>query len=447
LMAFLLSSFVVAGGFNKAEAQESESSEVSAASGSNRFVVWADYTPGNNEILFGRSTDNGATWQPITNLSSNPGDSLRPQIAASGSNVYVVWTQINSEGTSGDVFVRKSANNGATWGGKVKLSVSPFAGTNTDASARIAVSGSNVYVAWEDDEGKVLVRRSTDNGNTWKTIDILSNTTFFSYDPNIAAVGSNVYVTWTEEHKETADTIFRRSTDNGATWKSRINLSNTTSGNGSSTPQIAASGSNVYVAWANAGAGPEFWLTRSTDNGATWKPLVDITESDASQTELHLTALGANVYVIWIQASPDNGAFEIMFRRSTDNGATWKPVINLSNNPGHSNSPEITTSGSNVYVVWVQVSADSTKIDIQLRRSTDNGATWKSITKISSNAGTSIAPHVAAKGSTVYVVWQDDTPGNYDILSRRSTNNGATWDTIRNLSNSTGISSFPQLAV
>jgi hypothetical protein len=292
LMAFLLSSFVVAGGFNKAEAQESESSEVSAASGSNRFVVWADNTPGNNEILFGRSTDNGATWQPITNLSSNPGDSLRPQIAASGSNVYVVWTQINSEGTSGDVFVRKSAN-----------------------------------------------------------------------------------------------------------------------------------------------------------NGATWKPLVDITESDASQTELHLTALGANVYVIWIQASPDNGAFEIMFRRSTDNGATWKPVINLSNNPGHSNSPEITTSGSNVYVVWVQVSADSTKIDIQLRRSTDNGATWKSITKISSNAGTSIAPHVAAKGSTVYVVWQDDTPGNYDILSRRSTNNGAAWDTIRNLSNSTGISSFPQLAV
>jgi hypothetical protein len=185
LMTFLLSSFLVAGGFNKAEAQETEPSELSAASGSNRFVVWVDNTPGNNEILFRRCTDNGATWQPITNLSSNPGDSLRPQIAASGSNVYVVWTQINSEGTSGDVFVRKSANNGATWKSIAKIS----SNAGTSIAPHVAAKGSSVYVVWQDDTPgnyDILSRRSTNNGATWDTIRNLSNSTGISSFPQLA---------------------------------------------------------------------------------------------------------------------------------------------------------------------------------------------------------------------------------------------------------------------
>ena len=95
--------------------QEAESSgDVSAASGSNRFVVWEDNTPGNYDILFKRSADNGATWQAVKNLSNNPGHSYNPQIVVSGSNVYVVWLQIDSGGTMEDILVRRSADNGAT---------------------------------------------------------------------------------------------------------------------------------------------------------------------------------------------------------------------------------------------------------------------------------------------------------------------------------------------
>lgn len=91
LVGLLLSSFVsIIGGMNHAEAQETSSSEVSAASGSNRFVVWTDESTGNPDIFFRRSTDNGATWQPALNLSNNPGRSLHPQIAVSGSNVHVL---------------------------------------------------------------------------------------------------------------------------------------------------------------------------------------------------------------------------------------------------------------------------------------------------------------------------------------------------------------------
>ncbi len=59
---------------------ETTSDEVSAASGNNRFVAWYDNTPGNYEIFFRRSTDNGVTWKPTVNLSTNAGSSLVPQI-------------------------------------------------------------------------------------------------------------------------------------------------------------------------------------------------------------------------------------------------------------------------------------------------------------------------------------------------------------------------------
>ena len=67
------------------------SDEVLTASGSNRFAVWSDSTPGNDEILFRRSTDNGATWKAVSNLSDNTGASDNQRLAVSGDSVYSVW--------------------------------------------------------------------------------------------------------------------------------------------------------------------------------------------------------------------------------------------------------------------------------------------------------------------------------------------------------------------
>ena len=80
---------------------EPSSGDVSAASGSNRFVVWQDSSDtGPGDIYFKRSTDNGATWKSPVNLSSNSGKSYDPDIAVSGTNVYLTRTQANAGDTS-----------------------------------------------------------------------------------------------------------------------------------------------------------------------------------------------------------------------------------------------------------------------------------------------------------------------------------------------------------
>ncbi len=423
--------------------------EVSAASGSNRFVVWQDDTPGNEDILFKRSTDSGATWKATINLSNNAGRSVVPEITVSGSNVYVVW-QDHTPGNI-DIFLRRSTDNGATWKAIVNLS------NNAGVSRipQVTASGSNVYVVWEDqtpDNADVFMRRSTDNGATWKAAVNLSNNAGSSFDSQIAVSGSKVYVTWQDNTPGTFkdDIMFRRSTDNGATWKAVVNLSN--NAGSSLDPQIAVSGSNVYVVWGDNTCPPppfkcnlryDIRFIRSTDNGATWKAVVNISKNPGDSAIPQIAVSGSNVYITWSDNTPGN--YEVLFRRSTDNGATWKAAaMNLSNNASESSPSQIAVSGSNVYVVWY----DSTpgNADIFMTRSTDNGATMQPLVQISSNAGGSVEPQVTAVGSNVYVVWQDSTPGNYDILSRRSTDNASTWNGVKNLSTNSGDSQQPQVA-
>ena len=116
-----------------------------AASGNNVYVTWEDNTPaGNFDILFAGSNNNGTSFGTPINLSNNTGGSFDPQIATSGNNVYVTW-QDNTPGNA-DIFFAASNNNGTSFGTPINLSNN----TGSSFDPQIAVSGSNVYVTWQD---------------------------------------------------------------------------------------------------------------------------------------------------------------------------------------------------------------------------------------------------------------------------------------------------------
>ena len=48
-------------------------------------------TPGNVDIFFAVSNNNGTSFGTPINMSNNTGGSFNPQIAAIGNNVYVTW--------------------------------------------------------------------------------------------------------------------------------------------------------------------------------------------------------------------------------------------------------------------------------------------------------------------------------------------------------------------
>ena len=77
-----------------------------------------------------------------------------------------------------------------------------------------------------------------------------------------------------------------------------------------------------------------------------------------------------------------------------------------------------------------------------MRVSSNNGATFGSAIRITTNTGNSRYPSVAAGGSYVYVAWQDDTPvsgsgGKPEIWMRVSANNGASFGSAIRISTNT----------
>ena len=426
--------------FNSSEIRASStgpSSQAFGSSGDNKYVAWADNSPGNYDIMFRRSTDNGATWQPSIFLSKNLGDSWPPLMAVSGSNVYVIWEQWNAAETSSDIMIRQSTDNGDTWKSILNLSND----AELSFEPRIAVSGSKVYIVWTEfggGESDVLFRRSTDNGSTWKpTVSIGANTMNGVDQTDIKASGSNVFVTWSG-YIDDPSILLRRSTDSGATWKPIVDIS-ATENEDPQHPQLALSGTNVYVVWSEQNDNYDVTFRRSTDSGATWKSVKTLKFNSGDSDRPQIAASGSDIHVVWEDKSPAPGIFDIFYMRSTDNGATWKLSVNLSKNPGHSHYPDLIVSGADVFVAWFDSSFHPQ--DILFRQSADGGATWKPIKNLSETEGESQVPQIAISGSNLYVLWEEYNPDfQADIAFKRSTDAGATWKNALNLSDNAGDS-------
>jgi hypothetical protein len=149
------------------------------------------------------------------------------------------------------------------------------------------------------------------------------------------------------------------------------------------------------------------------------------------------------VYVGWVDDS--SGNLDVYLRRSVDGGRTFDPVINLSSNSGNSEFPSIEVEGPVVYTTWVDDTYGSS--EISFRVSHDAGATFAEAINLSNSEGNSESPTIAAEGPDVYVLWHDDTGGNFDVFLRASHDSGKTFGPAINLSNSEGNAGFAVVVV
>jgi hypothetical protein len=88
--------------------------------------------------------------------------------------------------------------------------------------------------------------------------------------------GENVYLAWwtNKTANNFEEVMFRASTDSGATFGDKINLSNTTDAD-SWRVEIAGEGDNVVVSWWETNQTSDIPVTRiSTDAGQTFGPML-----------------------------------------------------------------------------------------------------------------------------------------------------------------------------
>jgi len=374
--------------------------------GGNVYIVWQDITTGFSEILFVNSTDSGVTFDAPINLSNSAAISQSHQITVSGNNIFVVWDEGN------DILFTRSINNGDSF---VAI---PTTFTNLGGSLaaipKVIASGNNVTVAWQaflSGNNEILFVNSTNSGTSFDTPINLSNSVGSSTSPKISSVDNFVFVVW----REGSDILFLRSTDYGDTFPGPVvNISNSAT----SSPQIAVSGSDVYIVWNE---GLDIFLIKSDNSGSTFPdPPQNISNTPAATSQLHkIAASGINVHIVWKDNPPVNG--DIFIRSSIDSGANFGTTINLSNTSGVSGNPQVSASGSNVYVTWEEATPLGSNPEIFFSASNDSGVTFGCPLNISNNSGESKTPGVTSSGNNAFVVWDDNTDdmdGDGDILFR-----------------------------
>ena len=272
--------------------------------------------------------------------------------------------------------VHRSTDCGHTWTG-------PFvvpAASNPDGQ----VSGSG---APRDSADKEFIDVDPDTG---RVIMSWSNFTPFS------AGGVEISTTYTDDIQ----------TGTPPTWSARQVVSATAADGQSSCPRFAGHGSNnAYVTWRRfpfpgvfGGNGNTIAFARSTDNGATWGPAVDLTPefftmdqilgNDRVSTGPTLAVdnsgghFNGNVYIV--HSNNDlNDAGDIDLRRSTDGGLSFSPALKLNSRPGNDRGQwnSWVTVDQTTGRVWVfyydqGIAASGDLSETTVTHSDDGGLSW-----------------------------------------------------------------------
>lgn len=318
----------------------------------------------------------------------------------------------------------------ASWGIDTRLTNN--SGSSENACA--ALSGSYLHVVWQDNTGgdcEIYYRRSTNAGSSWQSVQYLTDNTGQSVRPFIAASGSYVHLIWQDNTDGDYDIYYKRSTDNGANWSSGIKL--TDDSYSDEYACIALSGTDVHVVWYSTVLFGSIYYKRSTNNGADWQTRVRL---DAGHWNPYAAASGSNVHAVY-----DAGDADIWYSRSTNSGVNWQTAIALSEN-ANTLYPTTGATGSYVHAFWSNAEPTG-YMEINYRRSTDNGANWEAETQLTSTDHYCYRPRVAVANAYIHLVWFDSRDSNWEIYYKRSFDNGANWGTDTRLTNNSAVSGCP----
>ena len=332
-----------------------------------------------------------------------------------------------------------------TWSGLKRLT------WNSGISSRpwvAAVSGSSIHVVWSDrtpGDAEIFYRRSTDGGTTWLALKRITWNSGDSSVPGLAVAANNdIHLVWYDKTPGNFELFHRKSTDGGNTWSALKRL--TWSAGDSLFPAIATDyGNGVHIAWMDKKSGnEEIYYKRSADGGTTWSAIKRMTWNFGTSSNPSIAVDSANgIHLTWEDNTSGNA--QIIHKKSTDSGASWTALKRITWNSAGAYEPSICTDSSNgVYVIWEDENPGN--FEIFFKHSTDAGATWSALKRMTWNAGDSYGSAVAAdSGTGVHIVWQDNSSGNMEIYYRESTDSGGTWSVVKRLSWNTGASSFPNI--
>ncbi|MCC7159354.1 MAG: T9SS type A sorting domain-containing protein [Ignavibacteria bacterium] len=208
---------------------------------------------------------------------------------------------------------------------------------------------------------------------------------------------------------------------------------------------ISVNGNSIHVVWQEHRDGDaEIYYKRSTNRGDSWSADTRLSSTPHFSGAPSIAANQSVVHITW-QDQRTSGTLEIYYLRSTDNGITWGPEVGLTNDPQSSYYPSISVSGTLVYILW-EDNRDG-NYEIYFKRSTNSGANWSSDMRLTNNSAASNYVSAACSGINIHCSWQDTRDGSTEIYYKNSTDAGVTWSADARLTNDPAASTGSNITV
>jgi PKD repeat protein len=356
----------------------------------------------------------------------------------------------------------QSADGGLTFGGSVQAAGGenrgdPAAAINQDGRQFVGYisSSGGMGVSYSDDGTNWTPKTVYNSGGQDKNHMWVDNSMSSPYEGNLYNVWSDL----SESGANNNEIVFSRSTDNGDTWSSVINISsavNAGSHNQGCNVQTGPNG-EVYVVWAIYDDWPTdetaMGFAKSTDGGATFAPatriitnIKGIRNSGVSKNhrvnsfpsmavDISGGSNNGNIYISWTNIGTpgvNTGSNRSVYIvNSTDDGATWSTAVRINQGPFDDDReayfPWITCDGETgtlAAVFYDDRNTSSTDCEAFSAYSLDAGATWTDFVvsdvsftpaAIPGLAGGYMGDYLAitSKDGIVYPCWTDNRGGLY----------------------------------
>ncbi|GAB5561181.1 MAG: hypothetical protein SynsKO_28280 [Synoicihabitans sp.] len=320
------------------------------------------------------SHDGGYTWdrQLIPNLTEVNGGSFfraTDPVAAIDLQGRMYLNTLNARTTDfslGDLTIVRSVDDGATWTDPITVFAAPstalfpdknwmtvndIAGSTTVDRLAVTFTSFTQNTAGDRTGNNLRCTISDDQGSTWNTPSFITpvGSSNQGTQPVFLPDGSLfvAYATFT-----TQQLAFRveakRSLDGGLTWPANPvvigdvpfpwNEPNFRDGSALVSVAVARNTGALFVTWTFSQGGiPRIAVSRSTDNGTSWSPVVVPSEFGSDRSVFNPTiacsADGQVVTVTWMDtrnAPPEGGHVDMYASTSSDGGLTWSDNFRIS---------------------------------------------------------------------------------------------------------------------
>ncbi len=393
-----------------------------AISGSTLHTAWSGNHPGNREISYKRSTDNGATWTQYDTLTENDSTSRTPNIAVSGNNVHVVWSDNRDD--KYELYYKRSTNNGVNWDVDRKDTNS----TGESFTPAIAVTGDTIHVVWSDTRdgnNEIYYKRSTNNGDDWGNAVRLTNNDSASIDPAIAVSGRNVHVVWEDKRNGEAELFYIRSVNAGTTWAADTALTNDAVAAGRHLkPSIAVSDTSVHVVWGDDFSGTShIYYKRSRHNGTGWEDNIKLTDNASTKYSPSIACRDYALHIVWTDERDGNP--EVYYKSGLSGELQPDNLIKnhyehvyigdgIYNNDGLNQVEEQSTKPGDPAIYHIRITNDGDIPEKLLVGGTASDTMWKIAYYDSLSGGTDITSLIA------YNMWSTPTLASGEFVEIRA---------------------------